>query len=52
MTVREEVPVVEGFDPLAPDFLADPYAVVAVATQPGGPWDGVPVFSAWVADPD
>ena len=28
-----------------------PYAVVAVATQPGGPWDGVPVFSAWVADP-
>ena len=29
-----------------------PYAVVAVATQPGGPWDGMPVFSAWVSDPD
>jgi hypothetical protein len=29
-----------------------PYAVIAVATQPGGPWDGVPVFSAWVADPE
>lgn len=27
-----------------------PYAVVAVATG-GGPWHGVPVFSAWVADP-
>jgi hypothetical protein len=30
-----------------------PYAVVAVATQRGGgPWHGLPVFSAWVADPD
>jgi len=28
-----------------------PYAVVAVA-QGGGPWHGVPVFSAWVTDPD
>ena len=31
-----------------------PYAVVAVATQRGGaapgPWHGLPVFSAWVAD--
>jgi hypothetical protein len=29
-----------------------PYAVVAVATDDeGGPWHGVPVFSAWVAEP-
>jgi hypothetical protein len=28
-----------------------PYAVVAVALDPGGPWHGVPVFSAWVAEP-
>jgi hypothetical protein len=27
-----------------------PYAVVAVAE--GGPWDGLPVFSGWVAEPD
>jgi hypothetical protein len=36
--------------------FAHPYAVVAVAVDPGsdgtpGPWHGVPVFSAWVADP-
>ncbi|GAA4736097.1 hypothetical protein [Phytohabitans rumicis] len=30
-----------------------PYAVVAVATQrDDGPWGGVPVFSAWVSEPD
>jgi hypothetical protein len=29
-----------------------PYAVVAVASQPGGPWHGVPVFSAWVTEAD
>ncbi|WBB70906.1 hypothetical protein [Micromonospora sp. WMMD812] len=33
-----------------------PYAVVAVATDtrdglPDGPWHGLPVYSAWVADP-
>lgn len=28
-----------------------PYAVVAVATG-GGPWAGLPVFSAWVAEPE
>jgi hypothetical protein len=28
-----------------------PYAVVAVA-QGGGPWHGVPVFSAWVTSPE
>jgi hypothetical protein len=39
--------------------FAHPYAVVAVATDAGagraggtGPWHGVPVFSAWVADPE
>lgn len=34
-----------------------PYAVVAVATDPRadgatGPWHGVPVFSAWVSEPE
>ncbi|MGC4896674.1 hypothetical protein [Micromonospora sp. DT31] len=29
-----------------------PYAVVAVTTDPaGGPWHALPVYSAWVADP-
>jgi hypothetical protein len=39
--------------------FAHPYAAVAVALQPAtdrgaapGPWHGVPVFSAWVADPE
>ncbi|MEV6495379.1 hypothetical protein AB0M20_43195 [Actinoplanes sp. NPDC051633] len=46
-----------SFTPPGPARFAElrfghPYAVVAVATQPGGPWDGVPVFSAWVADPE
>ncbi|MCW6010317.1 hypothetical protein K1W54_38080 [Micromonospora sp. CPCC 205371] len=30
--------------------FAHPYAVVAVASG-GGAWDGVPVFSGWVAEP-
>ena len=34
-------PVDESFDPLAPEFLADPYAVMA--RHPGG---GAPVFFA------
>jgi len=29
-----------------------PYAVVATANQPGSPWHRVPVFSAWITDPD
>ncbi|MER7460641.1 hypothetical protein [Micromonospora sp. NPDC126480] len=34
--------------------FAHPYAVVAVATdeRSGGPWHGLPVFSAWVAEPE
>ncbi len=29
-----------------------PYAVVAAAqTQDGGPWDGLPLFSAWITNP-
>ncbi|GIJ75408.1 hypothetical protein [Virgisporangium ochraceum] len=32
--------------------FAHPYAVVAVATGGDTPWDGLPVFSAWVADPE
>ena len=34
-------PVDEGFDPLSPDHLADPYAVLA-----GPPAGGAPVFYA------
>jgi hypothetical protein len=29
-----------------------PYAVVAVAAGEPGPWHGLPVFSAWVAQPE
>ena len=32
-----------------------PYAVVAVTTDPtggAGPWHGLPVFSAWVSEPE
>ncbi|SNQ51123.1 hypothetical protein FRACA_610004 [Frankia canadensis] len=40
--------------------FARPYAVVAVArhqipstgTAAPGPWDGLPVFSAWITEPD
>lgn len=34
--------------------FAHPYAVVAVTTdsRPAGVWQGVPVFSAWVAEPE
>ncbi|HEY1616889.1 MAG TPA: hypothetical protein VGG25_04685 [Streptosporangiaceae bacterium] len=33
--------------------FGQPHAVVAVATDPaGGPWHGVPVFSAWITEPD
>ena len=31
--------------------FAHPYAVVAVTDQPG-PWHGVPVFSAWITEPE
>ena len=29
-----------------------PYAVVAVASVEDSPWDGVPVFSGWITEPD
>lgn len=29
-----------------------PFAVVAVCEADGGPWAGLPVFSAWVAEPE
>lgn len=29
-----------------------PYAAVAVTTDSGGPWHGLPVFSAWVSEPE
>jgi hypothetical protein len=33
--------------------FAHPYAVVAVAERGAdSPWHGVPVFSAWVTEPD
>ncbi|MER5337800.1 hypothetical protein [Micromonospora sp. NPDC002717] len=47
----------EGTARIAELRFGHPYAVVAVATdtRPGGaagPWHGVPVFSAWVAEPE
>ncbi|MGN9811297.1 hypothetical protein ACTMSW_18285 [Micromonospora sp. BQ11] len=48
----------EGVVRVAELRFAHPYAVVAVATDDGsggataGPWHGVPVFSAWVAEPE
>ena len=47
----------EGVARIAELRFGHPYAVVAVATdgragRPTGPWHGVPVFSAWVADPE
>ncbi|MFG1778052.1 hypothetical protein ACGFIG_16660 [Micromonospora sp. NPDC049048] len=48
----------EGVARIAELRFGHPYAVVAVATddRPGGgepgPWHGIPVFSAWVADPE
>ncbi|MEU9508966.1 hypothetical protein AB0D32_22120 [Micromonospora sp. NPDC048170] len=47
----------EGVARIAELRFGHPYAVVAVATdRPAGgatgPWHGVPVFSAWVADPE
>jgi hypothetical protein len=32
--------------------VGHPYAVVAVATGGAAAWDGLPVFSAWVAEPE
>ncbi|MFI6069671.1 hypothetical protein ACIA47_31030 [Micromonospora sp. NPDC051227] len=47
----------EGVARIAELRFGHPYAVVAVATDAGadgvtGPWHGVPVFSAWVAEPE
>ncbi|MDG4809694.1 hypothetical protein O7634_23330 [Micromonospora sp. WMMD1120] len=47
----------EGLVRTAELRFAHPYAVVAVATDTRadggtGPWHGVPVFSAWVAEPE
>lgn len=47
----------EGVARTAELRFGHPYAVVAVATDTGadgvtGPWHGVPVFSAWVAEPE
>ena len=44
----------EGVRRTAQLRFGHPYAVVAVATdeRPGGPWHGLPVFSAWVAEPE
>ncbi|MEU6075095.1 hypothetical protein [Micromonospora sp. NPDC047074] len=47
----------EGVARVAELRFGHPYAVVAVATDSradgtSGPWHGVPVFSAWVADPE
>ncbi|HYK70053.1 MAG TPA: hypothetical protein VEV45_19050, partial [Streptosporangiaceae bacterium] len=29
-----------------------PYAVVALVQDAGSPWHGLPVFSAWVSEPE
>ncbi|WFE40033.1 serpin family protein [Micromonospora sp. WMMD998] len=43
----------EGVARIADLRFGHPYAVVAVATDAaGGPWHGLPVYSAWVADPE
>jgi hypothetical protein len=46
----------EGVARIAELRFGHPYAVVAVATDRrsdgAGPWHGVPVFSAWVGDPE
>ncbi|MCW3841263.1 serpin family protein [Micromonospora yasonensis] len=42
----------EGVARVAELRFGNPYAVVAVATDSsGGPWHGVPVYSAWVTEP-
>ncbi|MFG3689710.1 hypothetical protein [Micromonospora sp. NPDC047740] len=42
----------EGVARVAELRFGHPYAVVAVATDSaGGPWHGLPVYSAWVAQP-
>ncbi|MFU8874614.1 hypothetical protein [Micromonospora sp. SL4-19] len=42
----------EGVARVAELRFGHPYAVVAVATDAaGGPWHGLPVYSAWVAQP-
>ncbi|MGW4498807.1 hypothetical protein ACWENR_09325 [Micromonospora sp. NPDC004336] len=56
MMARMSLPP-EGTARIAELRFGHPYAVVAVATdtRPGGatgPWHGVPVFSAWVAEPE
>ncbi|WBB76873.1 hypothetical protein O7602_15605 [Micromonospora sp. WMMD1128] len=43
----------EGVARIADLRFGHPYAVVAVATDAaGGPWHGLPVYSAWVTDPE
>lgn len=43
----------EGVARVAELRFGHPYAVVAVATESaGGPWHGVPVYSAWVTEPE
>src|SRR5262249_36485030 len=45
MTLRD------GGRPVPRLRVGPPSAVGAGAAQPDGPWHGLPVFSAWVADP-
>ena len=60
---KEQAPLSTGAPRLAPEGIirtvvlrfGHPYAVVAVATAPDGTdhaWDGIPAFSAWVAQPE
>jgi hypothetical protein len=52
LAVRSSAPVREGsLARVAQIEFTHPYAVVAVA-RGGGPWDGLPVFSAWITRAD
>lgn len=52
MVATSYTPPRDGVVRVADLRFGHPYAVVAVATdRKGGPWHGMPVFSAWVADP-
>jgi hypothetical protein len=53
MTLLSATVLRDGVRRTAELRFGHPYAVVAVAQdRRGRPWDGVPVFSAWVAEPE
>jgi len=46
------IPAPSGPSRVAELRFARPYAVVAVATGAGSPWSGLPLFSAWITEPE